>query len=81
VAKFACDGEPGWREIDLTSLALELDLNAARGRDPLKALQKIDVEVSPSKFAIGDAFQADVLLFLDCFPNAAIFNLAQFIIG
>ena len=54
-----------------------LDGDRNIGFDAAELLQKINVEIGSSEFAIGDALQAHVFLKLDDLTNGLVFHRAQ----
>ena len=65
------------REIDAAAGAVEADGDATLGLDAGKLLQKIDVEVGPPEFAVGNALEAETFLKADDVANGRVFHLAQ----
>ena len=44
---------------------------------PLELLEKIDMEVGASKFAVGDALQTKIFLHADNVPDCGVLDFAQ----
>ena len=65
------------REIDVAAGTVEADGDATLGLDARELLQKINVEIGPPEFAVGNAFETETFLKADDVANGHVFHLAQ----
>ena len=65
------------REIDVAAGTVEADGDATLGLDAGELLQKINVEIGPPEFAVGNAFETETFLKADDVANGHVFHLAQ----
>src|ERR1700682_4122559 len=73
-----CGDVHDWgRKVHVTRSAVKVHRNAASGFYARKLLQKIDVEVSAAKFAVGDSAEAQIFLKADDVPDGGILDVTK----
>ena len=81
MTQLAGDRQARRREIDHPGAAVEFRFDPAADRHAFQPLQEVDVKEGSAELAVGDAFQADVLLLLDDVADVSVFDLSQLGLG